>query len=134
MAKLARAVALGLVSASLRLDDISEKAYTLDEFEEIIENRVMLKLGEECSELSQAILKAVNPGSGKYKDLGDVMAEAGHVMLFLNILNTLTDGKPTMYRNRRIKRHLDSPKCLGKDFTTLLKSQIPEILSWTEKE
>jgi hypothetical protein len=95
---------------------------------------VLLKLGEECAELSQAIFKCVNSGAGGYGRLEEVLSEAGHVKFFLDLVNTFSDGQVTKFRNLRVERHLESPKCTNQALSSYIFSQINDIYSWTEKE
>lgn len=129
MGKPTKGAAIAMAVASLRLRGIDD-VYT----EDTIGHPLLMKLAEECNELSQAILKSVNEGSGGYGKLEDVYAEAGHVMMFLEMLDALADGQPTIYRNRRIKRHIQSPKCENKrNLVDYLYIHTKDINQWMEK-
>ena len=75
---------------------------------------LLLKLAEEASELSQAILKATNPSSSSYKELGQVLEEAGHTLMFLTLLDVLSERKVTLHGYARMERHLRKPKPTNK--------------------
>lgn len=134
MAKLTEETAMALAIASLQLSD-TKKGFVLGELENILLDRITLKLGEESNELGQAIFKSINPSSSQFKSLKSIMEEAGHVMLFLQMLDTFTGGKITKERNKRIYRHLGSPKCSNSRelMQSLLRKQ-PDILSWIDEE
>lgn len=133
MAKLPEDMAIALALASLRSGLMGDPV-TRQRFKKEMYSRVLMKLGEECAELSQAILKSMNPASGAFGNHHEVEVEAGHVMLFLEIANSFSNGVIRSQRTKRVLRHLDEPKCKDTALMETLKDKIPEILSWLDKE
>lgn len=127
-------VATALSLASLKFNTMTDLATGVQDNGYNIPTPVLLKLGEECSELSQAILKCLNSGSGGHHKLSAVLEEAGHVRLFLEIVEAFTDGEITKARNARIERHLSSPKSSRESLTTYVFSHLSQIYEWMEQE
>jgi NTP pyrophosphatase (non-canonical NTP hydrolase) len=71
---------------------------------------LLFKLTEECGELTQKVMKAVNPNSSGYGDLTGVAEEAGHVLFFIGLLDKALGGAIKKSSKERLKRTLLNPK------------------------
>lgn len=77
---------------------------------EEIPSTLLLKLGEECAELIQAINKSLNPMSGSFGKSEKILEESGHVLLFLKLLDSLYGKEVAKSMKARIQRHHENPK------------------------
>ena len=133
MDKLKPQTAIAISLASLRFNTMVELAKGVQDKGISIPTPVLLKLGEECSELSQAILKCVNPGSASHQRLSEVLAEAGHVRLFLELVEAFSGDEIIKARNERIERHLSNPKSTKEALSSYVFSHLTEIYEWMEQ-
>lgn len=95
------------VALRLLKDALGETEEYVPEF---VSDRLLLKLSEECAELIQAICKSLNPASKQYGVATKVFEEAGHVKMFLEMLDALHGKGVTKSMKERIQRHKENPK------------------------